>query len=176
MKITNLKLDMFNWYSEPWMTGVGTQFGSTRQLGVVTVETDEGVSGNSFLGSSRMGADHFALGLIEFIKPIVIGRNPLDIGAIWARHVQDEPLRLNLRHRRRRRLPLGHQRQARRTAHPQAPRHLQGLRARLLQHCLLGRPRKSTSKRPSDSGTWAGPHTRFTPTATLYTTSRSARP
>ena len=84
MKITNLKLDMFNWVSEPWMTGVGTQFGSTQQLGVVTVETDEGVSGNSFLGSSRMGADHFALGLIEFIKPIVIGRNPLDIGAIWA--------------------------------------------------------------------------------------------
>ena len=84
MKITNLKLDMFNWASEPWMTGVGTQFGSTQQLGVVTVETDEGVSGNSFLGSSRMGADHFALGLIEFIKPIVIGRNPLDIGAIWA--------------------------------------------------------------------------------------------
>ena len=84
MKITNLKLDMFNWTSEPWMTGVGTQFGSTQQLGVVTVETDEGVSGNSFLGSSRMGANHFALGLIEFIKPIVIGRNPLDIGAIWA--------------------------------------------------------------------------------------------
>ena len=69
MKITNLKLDMFNWTSEPWMTGVGTQFGSTQQLGVVTVETDEGVSGNSFLGSSRMGANHFALGLIEFIKP-----------------------------------------------------------------------------------------------------------
>ena len=84
MKITNLKMEMFNWNSEPWMTGVGTQFGSTQQLGVVTVETDEGVSGNSFLGSSRMGADHFALGLIEFIKPIVIGRNPLDIGAIWA--------------------------------------------------------------------------------------------
>ena len=84
MKITNLKMDMFNWNSDRWKTGVGMQFGSAKQLGVVTVETDEGVSGNSFLGSSRMGADHFALGLIEFIKPIVIGRNPLDIGAIWA--------------------------------------------------------------------------------------------
>ena len=30
-----------------------------------------------------MGADHFAPGLIEFIKPIVMGRNPQDIGAIW---------------------------------------------------------------------------------------------
>ena len=65
------------------MTGVGTTFGDTRQLGIVTVETDEGVSGNAFLGSSRMGANHFAPGLIEFIKPIVMGRNPQDIGAIW---------------------------------------------------------------------------------------------
>ncbi len=84
MKITNLKLDMFNWTTVPWKTGVGMQFGSAKQLGVVTVETDEGVSGNSFLGSGRMGADHYALGLIEYIKPVVIGRNPLDIGAIWA--------------------------------------------------------------------------------------------
>ena len=83
MKITNVKVDMFNWDSEPWKTGVGTSFGKTRQLGVVTVETDEGISGNAFLGSSRVGADHFAPGLIEFIKPIVMGRNPQDIGAIW---------------------------------------------------------------------------------------------
>ena len=83
MKITNVKVDMFNWDSEPWRTGVGTSFGKTRQLGVVTVETDEGISGNAFLGSSRVGADHFAPSLIEFIKPIVMGRNPQDIGAIW---------------------------------------------------------------------------------------------
>ncbi len=83
MKITNVKIDMFNWQTTPWKIGVGTRFGDTRQLGVVSVETDEGVIGNAFLGSSRMGADHFAPGLIEFIKPIVMGRNPLDIGAIW---------------------------------------------------------------------------------------------
>ena len=83
MKITNVKVDMFNWKSEPWKTGVGTTFGDTRQLGVVTVETDEGASGNAFLGSSRMGADHFVRGLIEFIKPLVMGRDPQDIGAIW---------------------------------------------------------------------------------------------
>ena len=83
MKITNVKMEMFNWRSEPWKTGVGTSFGDTRQLGIVTVETDEGVSGNAFLGSSRMGANHFAPGLIEFMKPLVMGRNPQDIGAIW---------------------------------------------------------------------------------------------
>ncbi|MDH3680909.1 MAG: mandelate racemase [Acidimicrobiia bacterium] len=83
MKITGVKVDLFNWTTEPWKTGVGTTFGNTQQLGVVTVETDEGVSGHAFLGSSRIGADHFAPGLIEFIKPIVMGRDPLDIGAIW---------------------------------------------------------------------------------------------
>ena len=83
MKITNVKVDMFNWKTEAWKTGVGTTFGDTRQLGIVTVETDEGVSGNAFLGSSRMGADHFVRGMMEFIKPIVMGRNPQDIGAIW---------------------------------------------------------------------------------------------
>ena len=83
MKITNVKVDMFNWKPEAWKTGVGTTFGDTRQLGIVTVETDEGVSGNAFLGSSRMGADHFVKGMMEFIKPIVMGRNPQDIGAIW---------------------------------------------------------------------------------------------
>ena len=83
MKVTNVKVDMFNWHTQPWKTGVGTLFGDTRQLGVVTIDTDEGVSGNAFLGSSRMGANHFAPGLIEFIKPLIMGRNPLDIGRIW---------------------------------------------------------------------------------------------
>ena len=83
MKITNVKIELFDWATEPWKTTDWTQFGGTSQLGVVTVETDEGISGNSFLGSSRVGADHFALGLIEFIKPIIMGRNPQDIGAIW---------------------------------------------------------------------------------------------
>ena len=83
MKITNVKVEMFNWKSEPWITGVGTRFGDSRQLGVVTVETDEGASGNAFLGSSHVGADHYAKGLIEYLKPMLMGRNPQDIGAIW---------------------------------------------------------------------------------------------
>lgn len=83
MKITNVKVDMFNWKSAPWKTGVGMAFGQTRQLGIVTVETDEGVSGNAFLGSSSKGADHFAPALIEFLKPMLLGQDPQDIGAIW---------------------------------------------------------------------------------------------
>ena len=73
MQITNVKIEMFNWNSEGWKTGVGTLFGKTQQLGIVTVETDEGVSGNAFLGSSRMGANHFVPGLKATLCPMVEG-------------------------------------------------------------------------------------------------------
>ena len=72
MKISNVKVDLCNWQTEPWKTGVGTAFGGTVQLGVVTVETDAGVSGNAFLGSSMAGAEHSVRGLIQFLKPLLM--------------------------------------------------------------------------------------------------------
>jgi L-alanine-DL-glutamate epimerase-like enolase superfamily enzyme len=84
MKITDLSVTMFNWNSTPWHTGTGS-FGGNRLLGIVTVHTDEGVEGHAFLGSSRQGADAYAGPLIEFIKPFLVGQNPLDSGAIWER-------------------------------------------------------------------------------------------
>ena len=77
---------MFNWESESWKAGARLRrrpFEGTRQLGVVTVETDVGINGNAFLGNSRKGADHFALDLIKFMKPLIMDRNPQDIGQLW---------------------------------------------------------------------------------------------
>jgi len=79
LKITNVKVDVFDWITDKWQVGFGMNFGGKKQLSVITVETDEGVNGNAFLGRP----EHSALGLIEFIKPIVMGRNPQDIGTIW---------------------------------------------------------------------------------------------
>ena len=84
MKITDVSVTMFNWNSAPWQTGTGS-FGGKRLLGIVTVHTDEGVEGYAFLGSSRQGADAYAGPLIEFVKPFLVGQNPLDSGAIWER-------------------------------------------------------------------------------------------
>jgi len=84
MKITDLSVTMFNWNSAPWHTGTGS-FGGNRLLGIVTVHTDEGAEGHAFLGSSRQGADAYAGPLIEFVKPFLVGQNPLDSGAIWER-------------------------------------------------------------------------------------------
>ena len=84
MKVTDLSVTMIRWKTPPWKTGSGP-FGGEKLLGVLTVYTDEGVQGHAFLGSSRQGADAFVGPLMEFVKPILMGRNPLDIGAIWSR-------------------------------------------------------------------------------------------
>ncbi len=84
MIVTDLTVTMFNWASEPWKAGK-VAFGGNKLLGVVEVQTDEGVKGHAFLGSSRQGADAYVGPLMEFVKPFLIGVNPLDIGAIWNR-------------------------------------------------------------------------------------------
>ena len=82
MKVTDITLTMFKWAIPPWRVGQMSPLGGERQLGVVTIHTDEGVEGHSFLGSARQGADVFAGPLMDMLKPVVVGRNPLDIGAV----------------------------------------------------------------------------------------------
>ena len=50
MKVTDIKITMFNWKSDDWFTNPHTRFGGDTLLGIVTVETDAGVSGNAFFG------------------------------------------------------------------------------------------------------------------------------
>ena len=88
MKITDLSVIMVNWNSGPWATATAS-FGGTRQLGVVTVFTDEGVEGHAFLGSSRQGADAYAGPLMEFIKPSLLGRNPAGHRRDMGRYVEE---------------------------------------------------------------------------------------
>lgn len=83
MKITDLTLTLFNWSIPHWKTG-RSGFGGEIKLGIVTIQTDEGVEGHSFMGSPSQGADAIAGPLMDMVKPIVVGRDPLDIGALWA--------------------------------------------------------------------------------------------
>ena len=73
---------MINWKSERWRVG-NSYSGGDKLLGVLTISTDEGLQGHCFLGTSRQGADAHVVPLMEFIKPILVDANPLDIGAIW---------------------------------------------------------------------------------------------
>jgi L-alanine-DL-glutamate epimerase-like enolase superfamily enzyme len=83
MKITDLSVTLFKWDSAAWTTGK-MAFGGARRLGVVTVHTDQGIEGHAFLGSARESADVFCGPLVEWLKPTLVGRNPLDTGALWA--------------------------------------------------------------------------------------------
>ena len=50
---------------------------------MVTIHTDEGVDGHSFLGNSMRGADIDAKPLFTYLKPVLMDQNPLDIGRLW---------------------------------------------------------------------------------------------
>jgi L-alanine-DL-glutamate epimerase-like enolase superfamily enzyme len=81
MKVTDLTITLHNW--DVPTTTYSDQAGGLKQVGVVAIKTDEGVEGHSFLGSAFQGADEFAAQVLTRLKPLVVGRDPLDIGAIW---------------------------------------------------------------------------------------------
>lgn len=84
MKITDVTLTMFSW-SIPEITYPGRPvppIGET-ELAVVSIQTDEGVTGNSFLGGARRNADIDAGPLLNYLKPVLMGKNPLDTGRLW---------------------------------------------------------------------------------------------
>jgi L-alanine-DL-glutamate epimerase-like enolase superfamily enzyme len=82
MRITDLSITLHRWEVPPTTYRESFGGGST-DVGVVAIGTDDGVVGHSFLGSASAGADQFAGPLLKRLKPLVLGRDPLDVGAIW---------------------------------------------------------------------------------------------
>ena len=54
------------------------EFKGESQVGLLRIQTDEGVEGHAFLGSSMYPADQDGLSLIRNLKPLLVGRDPLD--------------------------------------------------------------------------------------------------
>jgi len=81
MRITELTMTLHRW--DMPKTVYRDAAGGAKQVGVVTIHTDAGIVGYSFLGGAGAGADEYAGQVLQRLKPLVIGRNPLDIGAIW---------------------------------------------------------------------------------------------
>ncbi len=91
MKITDVTLTLFAWDDIP-----ATIYGhhtarptGASDLGLLAVMTDEGVVGHAFLGTSSNPASLDGPGLIRFLKPILMGQDPLDRErlniALWGR-------------------------------------------------------------------------------------------
>ena len=83
--ITDLMVTLFAWPDIPATTyGRHTgRFSGQSQLGLVTLRTDAGAEGHAFLGSAQRGADLDVQGLVKFLKPLVIGQDPLDRERLW---------------------------------------------------------------------------------------------
>ncbi|MBI2205185.1 MAG: mandelate racemase [Candidatus Rokubacteria bacterium] len=85
MKITDLTVTLFAWDDIP-ATSYGRhtgKFGGKSQLGLVTVSTDERVEGHAFLGSAMRSAQFDAESLVHYLKPLVVGQDPLDRERLW---------------------------------------------------------------------------------------------
>src|SRR5258707_12327624 len=80
MKISDVTLTLFAWESIP-----STIYGhhtarptGKSDLGLLRIATDEGIEGHAFLGTSSNPASLDGPGLIRFLKPLVMGQDPLD--------------------------------------------------------------------------------------------------
>ena len=91
MKITDVSLTLFAWESVPPTTYGHHSARPTGKsdLGLLRLVTDEGVEGHAFLGTSNMPASLDGPGLIRYLKPIVMGQDPLErerlYHALWQR-------------------------------------------------------------------------------------------
>ncbi len=87
MKITDVTLTLFAWDDIPQVSynAFTGQFGGGVQLGLLSIETDEGITGHSFLGSSMYTATLDAPGLIEKVKPLIMGQDPLERELLYQR-------------------------------------------------------------------------------------------
>ena len=54
-------------------------------MGILRITTDEGIEGNNFLSYPGPGPAAIAQQIVTFIKPLLVGADPLDIGAHWRR-------------------------------------------------------------------------------------------
>ncbi len=88
MKITDVCLTLFHWNIPTWKIPAwsargGAGLSRVRRLGIVAVETDEGVTGHCFLGSPLHDADTLAGSMLERLKPALIGEDPFRTTALW---------------------------------------------------------------------------------------------
>ena len=91
MKITDVTLTLFAWDDiPPTSYGAHTgRFSGGSKLGLLTITTGDGIMGHAFLGSAFYPADLDGPSLMRYLKPILLGQDPLDrerlYKAMWKR-------------------------------------------------------------------------------------------
>ena len=85
MKIVDVTLTLFAWDDIPaTQYGFHSRFAGSSALGLLRLVTDQGLEGHAFLGSAANAATTDGQGLISHLKPMVMGRDPMQREAIVA--------------------------------------------------------------------------------------------
>jgi L-alanine-DL-glutamate epimerase-like enolase superfamily enzyme len=87
MKIVDVTLTLFTWDGiPPTIYGPNIRMpGGSATLGLLDIETDEGVTGHSFYGGASRGADAEGRSFMDALKPLLMGQNPLDRERLYQR-------------------------------------------------------------------------------------------
>ena len=80
MNITDVTRTLFAWDDIPATTygAHSGRFAGQSALGLLRIITDQGIEGHAFLGSAMNSASIDAQGLISHLKPIFMGKDPLE--------------------------------------------------------------------------------------------------
>jgi L-alanine-DL-glutamate epimerase-like enolase superfamily enzyme len=85
MRITDLTVTMFEWrgLASASYSDKNPAATATPELGLVSIETDAGITGHSFLGASFRSARLDVLSLTRHLKSAVLGQDPMDRERLW---------------------------------------------------------------------------------------------
>jgi L-alanine-DL-glutamate epimerase-like enolase superfamily enzyme len=83
VKITDITIAMHE-RSSPRLAVFGTADGKLP-MGVLTIATDAGIQGTNFLSYPGPGPEAIAREIVTFVKPLLLGADPLEIGRHWRR-------------------------------------------------------------------------------------------
>lgn len=80
MRITDVTVTLFAWDTIPPISyqGIVRTGKEPHDQGLVTIHTDEGLEGHSFLGKGLSGASADADGVVKYLKPLLVGQDPRD--------------------------------------------------------------------------------------------------
>ena len=81
LRITDITITMHD-RSSPRLAVFGTRDGKLP-MGVLRIATDEGIEGTNFLSYPGPGPLAIAREIVTFVKPLLVGSDPLDIGRHW---------------------------------------------------------------------------------------------
>jgi L-alanine-DL-glutamate epimerase-like enolase superfamily enzyme len=85
MKIDDVSLTLFSWDDIPPTTyGQHSRFSGSSALGLLRLRTDQGIEGHAFLGSASNSATSDGQGLITHLKPVLMGKDPMQREALVA--------------------------------------------------------------------------------------------